>query len=127
MKLLYPAFFHKEEDGYWVEFPDIDGCFSQGDTLDEVFFNATEALSVHCLSLLESKEKLPVASDISNLTAPSDGFISLVNSNVGRKDISIKKTLTIPSWLNDLAIENQVNFSKTLQNALIKELNIQEN
>ena len=46
MKLIYPAVFTpgtKEEGGYWVMFPDLPGCFSQGETLEEAFENAIEA------------------------------------------------------------------------------------
>lgn len=33
--IFYPAIFHPEESGYSVEIPDIEGCFTQGDTMDE--------------------------------------------------------------------------------------------
>lgn len=124
MKLLYPAYFHQENNGFWVEFPDVDGCFSQGDTLEDVFLNATQALTGHCVTLIENQEKLPIASDISSLEKPVDGFVSLISSDIIRKDISIKKTLTIPAWLNDKAIENQVNFSKVLKDALMNTLEL---
>ena len=39
-------------------------------------------------------------------------------------DKAIKKTLTIPAWLNELAVKENVNFSQTLQNALIEQLKI---
>ena len=42
----YPAIFHKEDDGYWVEFPDVPGCFTQGKTLEEAFKMAKEALAL---------------------------------------------------------------------------------
>lgn len=44
-KIIYPAIFHKDEDrGYWVEFPDLPGCVTEGDTLEEAFLMAGDAL-----------------------------------------------------------------------------------
>lgn len=40
MKLAYPAIFHNEDNSYWVEFPDLVGCNTFGDTLNETLFNA---------------------------------------------------------------------------------------
>jgi len=37
----------EEEGGYWAEVPDLPGCFTQGDTLDEVYHNLIEAISCH--------------------------------------------------------------------------------
>lgn len=124
MKTIYPAIFHKEDDGFWVEFPDLQGCYSDGDTIEEVFSNASEALAGYCVTLLEQKEKLPKASNISDIQAPSDCFTSYVSANFVSKSKAVKKTLTIPSWLNDMAEEKGINFSGTLQNALMKELNL---
>ncbi len=78
MKLIYPAVFHKEDEAFWVELPDLEGCNSFGDTFEETLTNAREALEGYSISLIEHKEKLPTPSDISSLTI-SDGFISLVD------------------------------------------------
>ena len=124
MKTIYPALFHKEDDGFWVEFPDLEGCYSDGDTLEDVFSNASEALAGYCVTLFEQKQKLPPASSISDIPADSDSFTSYVTANFISKSKAVKKTLTIPSWLNDMAEEKGINFSGTLQNALMKELNL---
>jgi predicted RNase H-like HicB family nuclease len=45
---VYRALVHAEEDGgYWAEVPDLPGCLTQGDTLDEVYHNLTEAIACH--------------------------------------------------------------------------------
>ena len=62
MKATYPAVIHAEDDRYWVEFPDLDGCFSCGDTLDEAERNAKEALSAYLLSLAERGLAFPAPS-----------------------------------------------------------------
>lgn len=126
MQLLYPALFHEEDGGFWVEFPDLEGCCSQGDTVDEVLANASEALSGYCISLLERKIKLPKATAMSEIEKPQDGFASLVKSETSLSDKSVKKTLTLPSWLNDIATEEHLNFSQILKEALISKLELKE-
>ena len=42
MKTAYPAIIHNENDEYWVEFPDLEGCFSDGETLADAASNASE-------------------------------------------------------------------------------------
>lgn len=124
MLFVYPAIFHKEEDSYWVEFPDLPGCQSFGSTLNETIESAQEALSGYLLTLFE--ERLPIAtpSDISSIsegTVDGSGFVSYVTCDINQYQDTkaIKKTLTIPSWMNDRATDLGVNFSKTLQDALL--------
>lgn len=124
MKLIYPAVFHKEDNAYWVEFPDLEGCSSFGDTLEEALANAREALEGYSISLIENKEKLPPPSDISGIT-PSDGFVSIVDIDLSaylNREKAVKKTLTIPEWLNEAAMERGINFSQTLQDALLAQI-----
>ena len=124
MKLIYPALFHFEDGSYWVEFPDLEGCHSYGDTVEEIYENASEALAAYCITLLDEKRTLPAPSDIKTVKFPEDGFPSLVEAKLIPKSRAVQKTLTIPSWLNDIAEERGINFSGTLQNALMRELNI---
>lgn len=123
-KLIYPAIFHKEENSFWVEFPDLDGCQSFGDSLEEVYENAGEALSAYCVTLLEQKQILNPPSDVYHVAVPQDAFVSLVEANLIKKSHAVKKTLTIPSWLNDIAQQQGVNFSGVLQDALMEKLDI---
>lgn len=124
MKLIYPAVFHQEDNAYWVEVPDLEGCNSFGDTLEETLTNAREALEGYSISLIEHKEKLPVPSDIGSLKS-SDGFVSLVDIDLSayfNQKKAVKKTLTIPEWLNEAAIEKGINFSQALQDALLAKI-----
>jgi predicted RNase H-like HicB family nuclease len=123
-KLIYPGIFHKEGNQYWVEFPDLPGCQSFADTLEEIYEYAKEALAGYCVTLLEQKEKLNPPSDICKIETSDKSFVSLIEADLIKKSQSIKKTLTIPSWLNEKAEEKHVNFSGILQDALMKELDI---
>lgn len=121
MKTAYPAIIHEEGGSFWVEFPDLDGCFSDGDTLAEAASNAEEALGAYLCSLIERDISVPKASDIHDIHA-DDGFTSIIVTepmNYMKSTKSVKKTLTIPEWLNDAAEKRHINFSSVLQKALI--------
>ena len=95
MLFVYPAVFHKEDDAYWVEFPDLEGCHTFGGSIPETMEAAQEALSAYLLTLLEQGRPLAAPSDVSALH-PEDGFASLVSCTVDQyKDTkAVKKTLT---------------------------------
>lgn len=58
-KVFYLAVFHEENNKYWVSFPDFPECFSQGDSLEDSFLHAQEALEMCVEERLSNKEKLP--------------------------------------------------------------------
>lgn len=120
MLFVYPAVFHKEENSYWVEFPDLPGCHSYGSSVTETMACAQEALAGYILTLLEQERPIAVPSDIGTLSA-EDGFTSLVSCDIDqyKETKAVKKTLTIPAWLNDRAMAKGVNFSQVLQEALL--------
>lgn len=123
MLFVYPAIFHKENDAYWVEFPDLEGCHTYGSSINETMEAAQEALSAYLLTLLEQEKTIASPSDISVIHA-ADGFTSLVSCDINQyKDTkAVKKTLTIPSWLNDRAVSMGINFSQVLQEALLSKV-----
>ncbi len=123
MLFVYPAIFHKENESYWVEFPDLKGCYSSGSTIPETMEMAQEALTGYLLTLLEHGDSIAAPSDISAYS-PNDGFATLVSCDINQyKDTkAVKKTLTIPSWLNDRAISMGINFSQVLQDALLSKI-----
>lgn len=126
MKLVYPAIFKEEEIGYTVVIPDLLGCSTQGDTLEEAIEMAEDAALGWLLTALEEKEEIPEASNVNDVELENENeFVSLLLLDLSaysekhstRK--SVKKTLTIPFWLNERAERLKINFSKTLQDALI--------
>ncbi|NTW04545.1 MAG: HicB family protein [Peptococcaceae bacterium] len=135
MKLIYPACFYPcEECGYTVIFPDLPGCVTEGDTLPEALDMAVEAASGWLLDEIENDKQIPKASDIKNVNPDEheNGFVSLISIDLdeySRKhgNKAVKKTLTIPAWLNSIAEKEQVNFSHILQEALKSHLGVNEN
>jgi predicted RNase H-like HicB family nuclease len=129
-KLFYPAVFHEaEEGGFWITFPDFKGIFTQADTMDEAYEMSKDALGLEIADLQEQGSELPVASNPSRIHVKKGESIVIIEFDLldylQRHDSrAIKKTLTIPNWLNKLAVAKGLNFSSILQQALMKEMNI---
>lgn len=134
MLSTYPAVFFKEENGYSVIFPDLNYLSTCGDTLEEAIAMAIDCLAGYIHWLMQDKEPIPAPSaleaiDMTSIAEELDfkyesGFVNLVSVDVAEYakihfEKSVKKTLTIPAWLNKAAIQQNINFSKVLQNALI--------
>lgn len=126
-KLFYPAIFHKaEEGGFWVEFPDIPECMTQGEEMQQAYEMAVEALGLSLTTMEDTGEEIPRASLPEEITA-GEGFVVVIEFDMMeyRKkhcSRSVKKTLSIPEWLNEAAIRAGVNFSQVLQEALIEKV-----
>lgn len=123
MKFIYPAVFHFEEDSYWVEFPDLPGCFSDGDTPEEALSNAQESMALYLEPDADSAPDYPQPSNINSIDKPDSGFVSFVTADVdlSKSGKCVRKNLTIPEWLNNRATQKGINFSQVLQEALIKQ------
>lgn len=130
MKYVYPAIFTEEENGYYsVRFDDIDGCFTSGFGLEEAIAMAEDALCFMLYTMEKDGEKIPSASDIKDISVEKNEFVSLIKCDTlaYRKmfnNKAVKKTLSIPAWLNEMAEKNDINFSAVLQKALKDELGI---
>ena len=123
MKLVYPAIFTPNEFSYAVSIPDLPGCYSEGNSLADAIYNATNAASGCILSMLEDGSPIPASSPVSSITYESGCFVNLLVLDMdsyvekyGAK--AVRKNLTIPAWLNTFAENNHINFSKVLQDAL---------
>lgn len=132
MKLIYPAVFEplEEQDGFCVTFPDLPGCVTQGDTLEDAVEMAVDAASGWVLDELENGRKAPKASDIRDVEIFDNSFANLILLDMdsyaekyGEK--AIRKNCTIPAWLNTAAEQANINFSAVLQSALKEQLHIE--
>lgn len=128
-RYIFPAVFHYAHDGISVEYPDLPGCLTSGDTTEEAMLMAKEALELHLYGMEKDSDEIPEPSDLINLSLePNERivfievFMAPVRDDMANK--AIKKTLTIPKWLNDLAEERKVNFSQVLQTGLKQYLGI---
>ena len=121
-KYAYPAIFTKEETGYFVSFPDIQPCYTEGSTLEEAAILAKDVLESRIEVALERKEALPTPSDIDTLTGDKVMLIIADIENIKSQTRYVKKTLSIPFWLNAAAEKEHINFSGVLQEALKERL-----
>lgn len=128
MKYVYPVIFEDaEEGGYVVTVPDIPCCFTQGDDMADAIFMAEDVIAMMLADYEDNNKPVPTPSKISDIK--TNGIVSLVvaDTTEWRKLVNskpVKKTLSIPAWLNARAEKAAVNFSQVLQEALCKKLNI---
>ena len=137
MLTLYPACFFKEETGdYSVIFPDLDYLATCGNTLEEAMSMAIDCLAGHIRWLERDGDPIPTPSALKDIDAKAiakeldpdspcnEAFVTMVSVDVeeyAKKHFekSVRKTLTIPACLNTVALEQGINFSQTLQEALL--------
>lgn len=129
-KYVYPAIFHPNQDdgSITVTVPDLPGCITEGKDLTDAIFMAGDAVSMWLWDAENRHESIPSPSLPPTVTAPE--FVNYVYADTNeyrRKNDSraIKKTLTLPSWLNAQAEQAGVNFSQVLQDALKDRLGVQ--
>ena len=126
---IFPALFTYDADGITVEFPDLPGAITAGDTEDEALLMAKECLELHLYGMEEDKDEIPNASHIINIEHNKNQALVLIKANMRAtrdemNNKAVKKTLTIPKWLNDEAMNKKINFSAILKEALKDELGI---
>ena len=130
MKVVYPAVFTPciEKEGFMVVVPDLPGCMSEGDSLADAIEMGTDAASGWVLDELEEGNNIPAASDLADIEVEDGSFKSLIvldmdaySEKYGTK--VVRKNITIPAWLNAYGEKNNINFSKVLQEALLKKAN----
>ncbi|MCR4783863.1 MAG: type II toxin-antitoxin system HicB family antitoxin [bacterium] len=137
MLSIYPACFFKEDSGYSVVFPDLNWLATCGETESEAMSMAVECLAGYLYSLKKDGETAPAPSKMKDISLQKiadeldanveDGFVSMVSVDVAEYakshfEKSVRKTLTIPAWLNVIACERKINFSQTLQEALLTKI-----
>ena len=127
---IYPAILNYTDKGIAIEFPDLPGCLPCADTSEEAVKNAKEAMGLHLWGMEKDNDQIPEPTDITVLKY-SDGEIPLlvevfmppIRERLNNK--FVKKTLSIPQWLNAEAEHAGVNFSQILQNGLKDYLQLQ--
>ena len=131
MKYAYTAVFTPEENGYNVDFPDIPGCYTSGDDITDTIHMAQDVLCLTLYDMEQDKKAIPAASNPRDIKLTGEQFTSVIAVDTETyhrfyENKSVKKTLTLPMWLNERAERANINFSGILQEALKKHLHIQE-
>ena len=129
MKYIYPVIFTEGEDGILVDFPDLPNCYTDGATIEEAFENAEDALALALWQMEERQQEIPPPSTPAALHVPSGASVALVRADTlpvrqMNDTRTVRKNVTLPGWMDTLAREHNINFSKLLQNAIRKECGI---
>ena len=127
-RYVYPAIFTLEDGAFSVVFPDLEIATS-GETLVEAMDMAQDALCLALYDLEERKEKIPEVSSITDISCSPGSFTTLIECDTMEyrryyDSKAVKKTLSIPAWLNTMAEKEDINFSAVLQKALKSELDL---
>ena len=130
MRYAYPAIFTPEDNGmYSVYFPDLEGCYTAGDDIADAIYMAEDVLAFTLYAYERDKRPIPEAS-VSSAFALNEGeFVNLIMCDTlqyqkRNNNKAVKKTLSIPEWLNEAAAAADVNFSQVLQDALKEKLGV---
>lgn len=129
-KLFYPAIFHKaDEGGFWVTFPDIPECMTQGDDMQQAYEMSVDALGLSLSTLEKEHQAIPVASEPDKIILGNNEFCVVIEFDMlaykkRTNSKAVKKTLSIPEWLNEEATAMNINFSQVLQEALLQKIGV---
>ena len=129
-KYAYPAIFTPEEDGsFSILFPDLEGCYTCGDSLEDGIEMAEDALALVLYGYEKDGRKIPVPSAPSSFALSGNAFVNYIACDTLKyrkmyNSKAIKKTLTIPEWLNEAACSMGLNFSQVLQEALLQKVQL---
>lgn len=127
-KYIYPCVVYEEDGIYYADFRDFNGCFTDGESLEELIINVKDVLEGTLFTLLKNNLEIPEPT-MKKIELKGNEFLVYVDVWLTPiidkiKNQTVKKTLTIPKWLNDEAEKRSVNFSSLLQTALKQYLDI---
>ena len=120
---VYPAVFHPNEDGsFTITYPDLPGCISEGKSLAKALYMAQSALTQWMEYLTDKAQEIPPASKLQDISIDSGEFVNLVRADV-KDGRAVKRTVSIPKWMDDKVSEAGLSLSRVLQDALKDRLN----
>lgn len=127
---IFPAIFEVCDNGIAILFPDLPGCVPCAENIEKAVANAKEALLLHIYGMEEDNEEIPEPTEFNRIKLEKNQTIMLIEVYMPpfrekQHKRFVKKTLSIPSWLNAQAEYYNINFSQTLQDALKEKLHIQ--
>ncbi|MCP1224716.1 type II toxin-antitoxin system HicB family antitoxin [Sebaldella sp. S0638] len=124
---IYPSVFEEESGGYNVYFPDLEGAFTYGNSLEEALFMAKEALGIYLYSLEDRKIHIPEPSKPNKIKTKSSQFVQLIEAYMPpvrdeQEKRHVRRNVTISKWVNDLAKKHKLNCSALLESAIKEKL-----
>lgn len=129
-RYTYPAIITPEADGgFSVCFPDLEGCYTCGDDLGEALYMAEDVLAFTLYDYEKEKRDIPTPSSAGSICLDDGEFVNYVACDTleyqrRNNNKAVKKTLSIPAWMNEMATNAGINFSQVLQEALTDKLHL---
>lgn len=121
---VYPAIFHSNEDGsFTITYPDLPGCISEGKNLANAMYMAQTALAQWIEYLTDKKQSLPSPTNLKCLKTTDLEFVNLIRADIKDRR-AVKRTVSIPKWMDDMVSEAGLSLSRVLQEALRDKLNV---
>lgn len=121
---VYPAIFHSNSDGsYTITYPDLPGCISEGKSLGNAMYMAQAALSQWIEYLTDKKQLIPSASSLSDIDTASGEFVNFIRADI-KDNSAVRRTVSLPKWMDDKVSESGLSLSRVLQDALKDRLNM---
>lgn len=121
---VYPAIFHLNKNGsFTITYPDLPGCISEGKTLGNAMYMAQAALTQWIEYLLDKGQTIPSASTPKDIETTPEEFVNLIRADI-KDGRAVKRTVSIPKWMDDKVVESGLSLSRVLQDALKERLHI---
>lgn len=126
MKYIYTATFTPNESGtkYYCRVPDLPGCITTGDSLEDAISMITDAASGWLVVAEDEGNDIPAASPQEALDIPDSAICSLICIDTlayraATDTKATRKNVSLPLWMANLADKRGINCSKVLQDALL--------
>lgn len=126
MHYAYPAIITKDEENFKIELIDFDNCYAYGNSESEAIRKASDVLGERLYHLELENKQMPSPTRYEEIKFYNKTYIAVDLSAYKRKVMgsSVRKSVTIPSWLNEMAISRGLNFSHILQEGIKQKLEI---
>ncbi|GHV38433.1 hypothetical protein AGMMS49546_08820 [Spirochaetia bacterium] len=122
MEYVYPAIFHKNDDeSYTITYPDLPGCISEGKSLGNAMYMAQRALFQWIGYMNDNNREMPHALSIGDIKTDENELVNFICAEVKDKH-AVKRTVSIPKWMDDKAAKAGLSLSRVLQDALNERL-----
>lgn len=128
MKGLYAAIFERGDDKVYVSFPDLPGCITSGKDMTEAYEMAVDAANLWMTSTVEDlNEPVPEATPIERIKYPDGAQVMLIQIDTEEylkrtETKAVRRTVSIPSWMDQIAQKRGISLSKVLQEALREQI-----